>query len=70
MDVSSDSSEDLANEWRNKIIRKSIAKSSLLKVKKIHASNFFTKGKLIELGEFVAENNINAIFINTNLTPL
>lgn len=69
-DLSSESSDDLANEWRNKIIRKSIAKSSLVKVKKIHASNFFTKGKVIMLGEFIAENKINAVFINSNLTPL
>lgn len=43
---SSESDDDLYNEWKNKIIRKSIAKSSMLKVKKIQGTHFFSKGKV------------------------
>lgn len=42
--------DDLGHEWRNKIIRNSIAKSSLVKVPRIHSITFFTKGKLAMLG--------------------
>ena len=67
---SSESDDDLYNEWKNKIIRKSIAKSSMMKVKKIQGTHYFTKGKVQFLGEFMLQNNINALFINHELSPL
>ncbi|CAD8145066.1 unnamed protein product [Paramecium octaurelia] len=70
VDLSSDSDDDLGHEWRNKIIRSSIAKSSLVKVKRIHSSTFFTKGKVAMLGEHIYDKKINAVFINHELTPL
>jgi hypothetical protein len=70
VDLSSESDDDLAHEWRNKIIRKSIAKSSLLKVPRIQSSTFFTKGKVSMLGEYIQEKKINAVFINSELSPL
>lgn len=69
-DISSESDDDLAHEWRNKILRNSIAKSSLVKVPRIHSSTFFTKGKVQSLGDFIRENGVNAIFVNHELTPL
>jgi 50S ribosomal subunit-associated GTPase HflX len=48
-----------------------MAKSSLIRVRKIHSSTFFTKGKLNELGYFVKDNkDINVIFVNATLTSL
>lgn len=46
IDLSTESDDDLGHEWKNKIIRNSIAKSSLVKVPRIHSSTFFTKGKV------------------------
>ncbi|CAD8101602.1 unnamed protein product [Paramecium primaurelia] len=62
--------DDLGHEWRNKIIRNSIAKSSLVKVPRIHSTTFFTKGKLAMLGQHIQSKRINAVFINHELTPL
>ena len=48
-----------------------MARSSLVRCRKISSTNFFTKGKLNELGMYIKENrDINAIFVNSNLTPL
>lgn len=66
-----DEEADLFDEWRNELIRESTAKSSLIKVRKIHSSTFFPKGKLNELGFFLKDNSsINVVFINTTLTAL
>ena len=47
MDMETTESEDeLYNEWKNKIIRNSIAKSSMVKIKRIHGTYFFTKGRI------------------------
>ncbi|CAD8182728.1 unnamed protein product [Paramecium pentaurelia] len=62
--------DDLGHEWRNKIIRNSIAKSSLVKIPRIHSTTFFTKGKLAMLGQHIQSKRINAVFINHELTPL
>jgi hypothetical protein len=35
------------NEWKNKILRTSIAKSSLMKVKSTSSKNYFSKGKVL-----------------------
>jgi predicted RNA-binding protein YlxR (DUF448 family) len=62
---------DMYDEWKNILIRESMAKSSLIRVRKIHSSTFFTKGKLNELGYFVKDNkDINVIFVNATLTSL
>ena len=59
------------DEWKNVELRDSFARSSLVKVRKIHSSTFFTKGKLNELGFFLKEQkDVNVVFINTTLTGL
>ena len=59
------------NEWQNPNLRESVAKSSLIRCRKISSTTFFTKGKLNELGLFIKqEKEINAIFINTTLTAI
>lgn len=72
VDLSSDSEDlDLYDEWKNKLLRTSIAKSSLMRVRKITYKNFLTKGKVLEIGKYIARNSdINAVFINTELTSL
>lgn len=62
--------EDIADEWKNEILRDSLAKSSLVKVRKQSSGTFFTKGKLNEIGLFVEENDVDVVFVNTTLTPL
>ncbi|CAD8120404.1 unnamed protein product [Paramecium sonneborni] len=62
--------DDLDDEWKNQIIRNSIAKSSLVKVPHIHSNTFFTKSKLSMLGQYIQSNKINAVFINHELTQL
>lgn len=72
MDGEDNSQEnDLYDEWKNELLRESVAKSSLVKVRKIHSGTYFTKGKLNDLGYFIKENqNINVVFINAQLTSL
>lgn len=54
------------DEWKNELLRESVAKSSLIKVRKIHSGTYFTKGKLNDLGYFIKENTgINVVFVNT-----
>ena len=61
-----DDDGDLYDEWKDQLQRESVAKSCLIKVRKVHSSTFFPKGKLNDLGYFLKENpDINAIFINT-----
>jgi len=48
VDLDSDSDDgDMYHEWKNKIMRASLAKSSLMKVRNTKASTFFTKGKVL-----------------------
>lgn len=62
---------DMYDEWKNILLRESVAKSSLIKVRKVHSSTYFTKGKLNELGYFLKDNSeINVVFINATLTSL
>lgn len=62
---------DLQDEWKNELLRESVAKSSLIKVRKIHSGTFFTKGKMNDLGYFIKENkSVNVVFINSQLTAL
>ena len=66
-----DAEYDLYDEWKNELIRESVAKSSLIKVRKIHSSTFFTKGKLNDIGYFLKDNkNVNVVFINSPMTSL
>ena len=64
-------SDDLYDEWKNVLLRESVAKSSLIKVRKVHSGTFFQKGKLIDLGFFIKERKkINVVYINAQLTSL
>jgi 50S ribosomal subunit-associated GTPase HflX len=70
-DGQDDESMDMYDEWKNELLRESVAKSSLIKVRKIHSSTYFTKGKLNELGFYLKENKrINVVFVNAQLTAL
>lgn len=58
------------DEWKNANLRESVARSSLIRCRKISSTNFFTKGKLNELGLYIKETqDINAVYINSSLTP-
>lgn len=70
-DGQDDESMDMYDEWKNELLRESVAKSSLIKVRKIHSSTYFTKGKLNEMGYFLKENKrINVVFVNAQLSSL
>lgn len=83
MDEDSSDDGDLFNEWKNKIIRNSLAKSSLIKIKQTKTNSFFTKGKVLiklnkflnnnnklySIAEYVKETQTDALFINTELSP-
>ena len=61
-----DSNYDLYDEWKNALLRESVAKSSLMKIRKIHSGLFFSKGKLNDLGYFLKEKEeVDVVFINT-----
>ena len=71
MDMESSGSDDeVYDEWKNKIIRNSIAKSSLMKRKKIHGTYFFSRGRLVMLGDYILQNNVNALYVNHELSAL
>ncbi len=71
LDSKDDDSLDFYDEWKNVLLRESVAKSSLVKCRKIHSSTYFTKGKLNELGYFLKDNKrINVVFVNAQLTAL
>lgn len=72
VDDASDSDEnrgDMYHEWRNKLLLESLAKSSLIKVKRTYGKSFFTKGKIMDIGLFVKAKEIDCVFINTTLSP-
>ena len=63
--------EDVYDEWKNVLLRESLALSSIVRVKVIKSSTFFPKARLLELGNFLKANkNVEIIFINTNLTVI
>jgi len=68
--ASSEEEEDLYDEWHDKLKRESLAKNSLIKVKAISGSTFFTKGKLLEIGEYIKDTKPDIVFMDTLLTPL
>eukprot|EP01017_Pseudomicrothorax_dubius_P026854 TRINITY_DN3033_c0_g1_i1.p1 TRINITY_DN3033_c0_g1~~TRINITY_DN3033_c0_g1_i1.p1 ORF type:complete len:626 (+),score=178.37 TRINITY_DN3033_c0_g1_i1:49-1878(+) len=66
---SEDEAEDLAHEWRNVTLRKSLAKSSMVKVRTLHSKTFFTRGRLLSTAAFIRQKGVQAVFFNTELTP-
>jgi 50S ribosomal subunit-associated GTPase HflX len=72
MDQAEDNEDyDMYDEWKNELLRESVAKASLIKVRRIHSSTYFTKGKLNDIGYFLKDNeDINVVFINSTLTAL
>ena len=71
VDMKEEDENDIEDEWKNVLLRESIAKSSLVKLRRIHSGTFFQKGKMNEMGFFIKENpDINVVFINSTLTPL
>jgi small GTP-binding protein len=61
-------SEDIYDEWKNILLRESLANSSLVKVKNIKASTFFTKGRLNEICQYLQHSKADVIFVNTTLS--
>jgi len=61
---------ELYDEWKNIILRESLALSSMIKIRKIKASTFLTKGRLNEIGQYVMENKIDCVFFNYTLSPV
>lgn len=61
---------DMYDEWKDKLKRDSIAKSSLIKIWEISSGTYFTKGKLAELGLYVKEKGVDVVFVNAQLTPM
>ena len=45
----SEEEDDLYDEWKNELLRASLAKSSLIKVKQTNRVSFFGKGKVIAI---------------------
>lgn len=71
IDFVDDESLGMQDEWKNVLLRESLAKSSLIKIRKVQSSTYFTKGKLNDLGFFLKKNpEIDIVFVNTVLTPL
>jgi 50S ribosomal subunit-associated GTPase HflX len=63
--------EDVYDEWKNLLLRETLALSGIVKVKTIKSSTFFTKGRLFELADFLKKNkNVEVIFINATLTVI
>lgn len=66
-----DTEEDSDDEWLNLNVRESMARSSMIRTRKVSSTTYFTKGKLNELGLFIKEDpSIDVVYINTDLTAL
>lgn len=71
LDFDEDPSKKEQDEWRNANLRESVARSCLVRCRKVSSTNYFTKGKLNELGLHIKENpDINVVFVNTSLTGI
>ena len=71
LELDENQDDDLFDEWKNEYIRESVARSSIIKVRKIHSGTYFTKGKLNEIGFYLKDNpDVNVVFINSTLTSL
>lgn len=51
-------------------MRQSLANKSLIKTKYITSKLFFTRGKAEMIARFVKNNDIDCVFINSELTPV
>ncbi|KRX02833.1 P-loop containing nucleoside triphosphate hydrolase [Pseudocohnilembus persalinus] len=68
---SSDESDgDMFSEWGNELLRQSFAKSCLIRVRKVSSKNYLNRGKLHEIGTFIKNNDINAVYFNTELSTI
>lgn len=65
----SESEGDLYKEWRDKILRESLANSSLIKTKRVTKKTYFTKGKLHFLAEYLRRNQLDCLYVNAELKP-
>jgi len=71
VDVHEDGNAFEDDEWKNANLRESVAQGSLIRCRQISSTNFFTKGKLNELGLFIKDNeSINVVFVNTSLSAV
>lgn len=61
---SSESDGDLFDQWKNKLLRESLANKSLIRTKQITSKLFFTRGKAESIANFVRNNDIDCVFIN------
>ena len=61
---------DLYDEWKNQLVRDSMAKSILINVRNVSSSMFFTRGKLNEIGQYIKTQTVDVVYVNTMLTPL
>lgn len=65
----SDSDEDnIFDQWKNILLRETLATSSIINVRTIKASTFFSKGRLAQLGTFIKNSKADVVFINTTLS--
>ena len=54
-------------DWRDD----SLATASVIKLRKISATTYFSKGVLHELGQFIKDHeDINVVYVNTTLTSM
>lgn len=68
---SSDESDgDMFSEWGNELLRQSFAKSCLIRVRKVSSKNYLNRGKLHEIGTYIKNNDINAVYFNTELSTI
>lgn len=71
LDLDEDEAMKDQEEWSNVNLRESIARSSIIRCRKLSPTTFFTKGKLNELGLFIKETpSINVVYLNTSLTAV
>jgi predicted RNA-binding protein YlxR (DUF448 family) len=66
LEFDEEENDNVNDEWKNVTLRESIAKNSLVRVRKIHSGTFLTKGKMNEIGYYIKEKeNIDVIYINS-----
>lgn len=56
------------SEWKNMILRHSLAVSSIIKVNETKASTYLNKYVMSRLTSYLEENKINVVFVNSTLT--
>lgn len=71
VDVHEDGNAFENDEWKNENLRESVAQGSMVRCRQISSTNFFTKGKLNELGLFIKDNErINVVYVNSALSAV